>query len=82
MPLFIIYLSLIIISAFLVGLITGSSRKEREYQDIIDAIFKRKYILQGDGGDASPSEDSEFDFMVMKDEKTMKPVFSRQSNNG
>ncbi len=81
MSIFILCLGLIIAAAFLIGMIAGSARKEREYQDIIDAIFKRKYLVQGVDADTRPDEESEFEFMVMKDEKTMKPVFSRYPSN-
>ncbi len=79
MPIFVLYLGLIIAVAFLFGMIVGSARKEREYQDIIDTIFKRRYIVQEKS--LGPESTHEFEFMMMKDGKSLKPVFSKYPIN-
>ena len=81
MTIFLLYLGLIIAVAFLIGMIAGSARKEREYQDIIDTIFKRKYIVQEKGLDPKSVHESEFEFMVMKNGKSLKPVFFKYPSN-
>ena len=81
MPIFILYLGLLIAVAFFIGMIAGSIRKEREYQDIIDTIFKRKYIVQEKNIDPKYINESEFEFMMMKDGKSLKPVFSKYPSN-
>ena len=81
MPMLLIYLVLIIAVAFAMGMFVGSARKEREYQNIIDTIFQRKYLVQENDVDSSLAQNSEFEFMVLKNGKSIKPVFPRIPNN-
>ena len=81
MPMFLIYLVLIIAVAFVMGMFVGAARKEREYQNIIDTIFQRKYLVQENDADSNLDQKSEFEFMVLKNGKSVKPVFSRFPNN-
>ncbi len=81
MPMFLIYLVLIIAVAFAMGMFVGSVRKEREYQNIIDTIFQRKYLVQENDADSSLDQNPEFEFMVLKNGKSIKPGFSRFPNN-
>ena len=63
-------------------MLTGSARKEREYEDIIDNIFRRKYIMQEKASTSEvPREGGDYEFMVMKNGKSIKPVFSKFPNN-
>lgn len=82
MLLFSVSLALIIGLSFWTGMLTGSARKEQEYEDIIDNIFRRKYIMHEKTSTSEVQrEGGDYEFMVMKNGKSIKPVFSKFFNN-
>ncbi len=74
MSLFVICFVIIITLAFWMGMHIGSAKKEKEYKDIVEMIFQRRYIVQERNLD--PDEEFEYEFKIQKKENVIKPVFS------
>ena len=73
MSLFVICLVVIIAIAFWLGMYMGSTKKEKEYKNIIKMIFHRRYIVQEN---LDPDENFEYEFKMQKKENVIKSVFS------
>ena len=73
MSLFVICLVVIIAIAFWLGMYMGSAKKEKEYKDIVEMIFQRRYIVQERNLD--PDQEFEYEFKIQKKENVIKPVF-------
>ena len=74
MLVFVSCLVIIIGLAFWIGMCIGSFKKEKEYKDIIEMIFHRRYIVQERNLD--PDKEFEYEFKMQKKENVIKPVFS------
>ena len=81
MSLLFITLILIMALAFWLGMTAGALRKEREYQTIIETIFQRKYIVQEKNEMPEAGKVLDYNFMVLKNGKSLKPVFSKHTDN-